>query len=108
HQCKDRSIEIIKKSIVSITNDRRLQLLLIAFSFGAFLEGSAGFGTPVAITSAMLIGMGFKAKKGCLPQFVANTAPVAFGGLGIPVLVAAQVTGFSGDYIAKLLAMICR
>lgn len=104
---KTGQFEIIKKSIVSITNDRRLQLLLIAFSFGAFLEGSAGFGTPVAITSAMLIGMGFKAKKAACLSLLANTAPVAFGGLGIPVLVAAQVTGFSGDYIAKLLAMIC-
>ncbi|MDQ0203507.1 L-lactate permease [Pectinatus haikarae] len=104
---KTGQFEIIKKSIVSITDDRRLQLLLIAFSFGAFLEGAAGFGTPVAITSAMLIGMGFKAKKAACLSLLANTAPVAFGGLGIPVLVAAQVTGFSGDYIAKLLAMIC-
>lgn len=104
---KTGQFEIIKKSIISITNDRRLQLLLIAFSFGAFLEGAAGFGTPVAITSAMLIGMGFKAKKAACLSLLANTAPVAFGGLGIPVLVAAQVTGISGDYIAKLLALIC-
>lgn len=104
---KTGQFEIIKQSIVSITDDRRLQLLLIAFSFGAFLEGAAGFGTPVAITSAMLIGMGFKAKKAACLSLLANTAPVAFGGLGIPVLVAAQVTGFSGDIIAKLLALIC-
>ncbi|WP_182185616.1 L-lactate permease [Pectinatus frisingensis] len=104
---KTGQFEIIKKSIVSITDDRRLQVLLIAFSFGAFLEGAAGFGTPVAITSAMLIGMGFKAKKAACLSLLANTAPVAFGGLGIPVLVAAQVTGFSGDYLAKLLAFIC-
>ncbi|WP_196594431.1 L-lactate permease [Pectinatus sottacetonis] len=104
---KTGQFEIIKKSIISITNDRRLQVLLIAFSFGAFLEGAAGFGTPVAITSAMLIGMGFKAKKAACLSLLANTAPVAFGGLGIPVLVAGQVTGFSGAYLAKLLAFIC-
>lgn len=104
---KTGQFEIIKKSIISITDDRRLQVLLIAFSFGAFLEGAAGFGTPVAITSAMLIGMGFKAKKAACMSLLANTAPVAFGGLGIPVLVAAQVTGFSGAYLAKLLAFIC-
>ncbi len=104
---KTKQFEIIKKSIVSITDDRRLQVLLIAFSFGAFLEGAAGFGTPVAISSAMLIGMGFKPKKAACLSLLANTAPVAFGGLGIPVLVAGQVTGFSGEYIAKLLAFVC-
>jgi lactate permease len=98
--------EIIKKSIASITNDRRLQVLLISFSFGAFLEGAAGFGTPVAITAAMLIGLGFKARNAACLCLLANTAPVAFGGLGIPVLVAAQVTGIDGNAIAKMLAYV--
>lgn len=98
--------EIIKKSISSITDDRRLQVLLICFCFGAFLEGAAGFGTPVAITAAMLVGLGFRARYAACLALLANTAPVAFGGLGIPVLVAAQVTGLDSANISRLLAWI--
>lgn len=98
--------EVIKKSISSITDDRRLQVLLICFCFGAFLEGTAGFGTPVAITAAMLVGLGFRARYAACLALLANTAPVAFGGLGIPVLVAAQVTGLDGNTIAKMLAWV--
>lgn len=98
--------ELIKKSISSITDDRRLQVLLISFCFGSFLEGAAGFGTPVAITAAILIGLGFDAKYAACMCLLANTAPVAFGGLGIPVLVGAQVTQMSVDVVSKQLATV--
>lgn len=98
--------EVIKQSISSITDDRRLQVLLISFCFGSFLEGAAGFGTPVAITAAILIGLGFDSKYAACMCLLANTAPVAFGGLGIPVLVGAQVTGLDTDIVSKQLAMI--
>lgn len=98
--------EIIKKSISSITDDRRFQVLLISFCFGAFLEGAAGFGTPVAITAAILIGLGFDSKYAACMCLLANTAPVAFGGLGIPILVGAEVTQMNPDVVAKQLAMI--
>lgn len=84
--------DIIKESLSKITDDRRLQAIFIAFAFGAFIEGTAGFGTPVAITTAMLVGLGFVpiyAAKICL---LANTAPVAFGAIGIPIIVAADVS----------------
>lgn len=98
--------EIIKKSISSITDDRRLQVLLISFCFGAFLEGAAGFGAPVAITAAMLIGLGFEGKYAACMSLLANTAPVAFGGLGIPILVGAEVAGIDADSISKQLAFV--
>ena len=85
--------EIIKDSIGSLTTDPRLQALLIAFAFGAFVEGAAGFGTPVAVAAAMLTGLGmspFAAAAACL---LANTAPVAFGSIGIPVITLAGITG---------------
>ena len=85
--------EIIKNSIATITDDRRLQALLIAFAFGAFLEGAAGFGTPVAISAGMLVGLGFNPLYAAGLCLIANTAPVAFGGIGIPIIVAGQVTG---------------
>lgn len=80
--------DIIRASVISITEDQRLQLLLVGFSFGAFLEGEAGFGTPVAITGALLVGLGFRPLYAAGLCLVANTAPVAFGAIGIPVLVA--------------------
>ena len=98
--------EIIKKSISSIADDRRLQVLLISFCFGAFLEGAAGFGAPVAITAAMLIGLGFEGKYAACMSLLANTAPVAFGGLGIPILVGAEVAGIDADSISKQLAFV--
>lgn len=85
--------EVIKHVMASITSDRRLQALLIAFSFGAFLEGTAGFGAPVAITAALLVGLGFNPLYASGICLIANTAPVAFGSIGIPITVAAQVSG---------------
>jgi lactate permease len=84
---------ILQNSIGAITRDRRLQLLLIAFSFGAFFEGAAGFGTPVAVTGAILIGLGFRPLEASGLSLIANTAPVAFGALGTPVIALAGVTG---------------
>lgn len=84
---------ILQDSIAAITPDRRLQLLLIAFAFGAFFEGAAGFGTPVAVTGAMLIGLGFSPLAASGLSLIANTAPVAFGALGTPVIALASVTG---------------
>ena len=86
--------EVLKHSLTGITQDRRLQLLLIAFSFGAFFEGAAGFGTPVAVTAALLIGLGFKPLQASGLSLIANTAPVAFGALGTPIIALAAVTGF--------------
>jgi lactate permease len=94
--------EIIKDSIASITEDRRLQALLIAFGFGAFLEGAAGFGTPVAISAAMLVGLGFEPLYAAGLCLIANTAPVAFGAIGTPVVVAGQVTGIDDLLISKM------
>ena len=84
--------EIIKNSLASITEDRRLQAIFIAFAFGSFIEGTAGFGTPVAITAAMLVGLGFNPLYAAGICLIANTAPVAFGAIGIPIVVAAKVT----------------
>ncbi len=85
--------EVIKNSLATISDDRRMQALLIAFSFGAFIEGAAGFGTPVAITAAMLAGLGFNALYAAGICLLANTAPVAFGAIGIPIVVGASVSG---------------
>lgn len=90
--------EIIKSSIASISNDRRIQALLVAFCFGAFLEGAAGFGAPVAITGALLIGLGFEPLKAAGLCLIANTAPVAFGAIGAPIIAAGAVTGM-GDFV---------
>ena len=95
--------EVIKDSIGAITTDARLQALLIAFAFGAFLEGCAGFGTPVAVAAAMMVGLGFAPLYASSLCLLANTAPVAFGSIGIPILTLAAVTGLS---MAKLSADI--
>lgn len=84
---------ILRESIAAISSDRRLQLLLIAFSFGAFFEGAGGFGTPVAVTGAMLIGLGFAPLAASGLSLIANTAPVAYGALGTPIIALAAVTG---------------
>ncbi|GLK55450.1 lactate permease [Methylopila capsulata] len=97
--------KILQDSIAGITDDRRLQLLLIAFSFGAFFEGAAGFGTPVAVTGAILIGLGFSPLAASGLSLIANTAPVAFGALGTPVIALAAVTGLP---LLDLSAMIGR
>ena len=86
--------QILQQSIGGITTDRRLQLLLIAFSFGAFFEGASGFGTPVAVTGAILIGLGFSPLAASGLSLIANTAPVAYGALGTPIAGLAAVTGF--------------
>lgn len=91
--CKTGEFEIIKNSLAAVSDDRRVQALLIAFSFGAFIEGAAGFGTPVAITAAMLAGLGFNHLYAAGICLVANTAPVAFGAIGIPIIIASQVSG---------------
>jgi lactate permease len=85
--------EILQNTIGGVTNDRRLQLLLIAFSFGAFFEGASGFGTPVAVTGAILIGLGFSPLAASGLSLIANTAPVAYGALGTPIAGLASVTG---------------
>jgi len=84
--------DVLRRSIAALAEDRRIQVLLIAFSFGAFIEGAAGFGTPVAISAAMLIGLGFKPLPAAGLALIGNTAPVAFGALGTPLIVLAKVT----------------
>ena len=85
--------EVVKHTIAGLAGDRRIQVLLIAFSFGAFIEGAAGFGTPVAISAAMLIGLGFRPLAAAGLALIGNTAPVAFGALGTPLITLAKVTG---------------
>jgi lactate permease len=85
--------ELLQRAIGGVTEDRRLQLLLIAFSFGAFFEGASGFGTPVAVTGAVLIGLGFSPLAASGLSLIANTAPVAYGALGTPIQGLASVTG---------------
>jgi len=87
--------EIMKASIAGLTADRRLQALMIAFSFGAIMEGAAGFGTPVAISAALLVGLGFRAFPAAVLCLIANTAPVAWGSIGTPIRVLAQVSGIA-------------
>jgi lactate permease len=94
--------EIIKASVGRLSRDRRIQALLVAFSFGAFIEGASGFGTPVAICSALLIGLGFTPLYAAGLSLIANTAPVAFGAIGTPILTLAAVTGIP----AKTLGMM--
>jgi len=99
---KSGQFEVIKHFMASITSDRRLQALLIAFSFGAFLEGTAGFGAPVAITAAMLVALGFDPMYAAGICLIANTAPVAFGAIGIPITVASQVSSIPELAISKM------
>ena len=94
--------EIIKDSVGGLTNDRRLQALFIAFSFGAFIEGAAGFGAPVAVAGAMLAGLGFSPFYAAGICLLANTAPVAFGSIGIPVTTLAGITGLPVLTLASL------
>src|SRR2546430_6630161 len=95
--------EIMKESVATITPDRRLQLLLVAFCFGAFIEGCAGFGSPVAIAGAFMIGLGFKPFHASVLNLIANTAPVAWGSIGTPVHTLAAVTALSeGDLNAMI------
>jgi len=93
--CATGRFKVLQESMTGITQDTRLQLLLIAFSFGAFFEGASGFGTPVAVTAAILIGLGFKPLEASGLSLIANTAPVAYGALATPIVALAQVTGYS-------------
>jgi lactate permease len=102
---EDGSFKVLQHSLSNITDDRRLQLLLIAFAFGAFFEGAAGFGTPVAVTAALLIGLGFRPLAASGLSLIANTAPVAYGALGTPVIALAAVTGLD---LLQLSGMIGR
>ena len=86
------TFDVVRSSVVGIAADRRIQALLVAFCFGAFIEGTAGFGTPVAISAAMLIGLGFKPLHAAGLSLIGNTAPVAFGALGTPIIALAGVT----------------
>jgi lactate permease len=99
---KTGQFEVIKNSLASISDDRRLQALLIAFSFGAFIEGAAGFGTPVAITAAMLAGLGFNPLYAAGICLLANTAPVAWGAIGIPIVVGGQVAGIPDFALSQM------
>lgn len=107
HQLTEQngSFKVLQDSIAGITEDRRLQLLLIAFAFGAFFEGAAGFGTPVAVTAAILIGLGFSPLAASGLSLIANTAPVAYGALGTPVITLAKVHGYD---VLAVSAMIGR
>lgn len=99
---KTGQFEIIRNSILSITEDQRLQMLIVGFAFGSFLEGAAGFGAPVAITAALLVGLGFKPVYAAGLCLIVNTAPVAFGAMGIPIIVAGQVTGIDAMAISQM------
>ena len=99
--------EVIKDSVGSLTDDRRLQAMLIAFSFGAFIEGAAGFGAPVAVSGAMLAGLGFNPFYAAGLCLIANTAPVAFGSIGIPVTTLAAVTGLPVMPLSAMVGRLC-
>ena len=99
--------EVVKDSVGSLTQDRRLQALLIAFAFGAFIEGAAGFGTPVAVAAAMLTGLGFSPFYAAGICLLANTAPVAFGSIGIPVVTLAGITGLPVQALSSAVGRIC-
>jgi L-lactate transport len=99
--------EVIKDSVGGLTSDRRLQAILIAFAFGAFIEGAAGFGSPVAVSGAMLAGLGFSPFYAAGICLLANTAPVAFGSLGIPVTTLATVTGLPVGALSAMVGRLC-
>jgi len=94
--------EVLKSSVGRLSGDRRIQALLVAFSFGAFIEGASGFGTPVAICSALLIGLGFTPLYAAGLSLIANTAPVAFGAIGTPILTLAAVTELPAETLGAM------
>src|SRR5256885_3085108 len=98
--------EIMKQSVAAITPDRRLQLLLVAFCFGAFIEGCAGFGSPVAIAGAFMIGLGFKPFHAAALNLIANTSPVAWGAIGTPVHTLAAVTALNESDLNAMIGRI--
>ncbi len=99
---KTGQFDVIRASVLSITDDQRLQMLLIGFAFGAFLEGAAGFGAPVAITAALLVGLGFNPLYAAGLCLIPNPAPVAFGSMGLPIHLAGQVTGIDAMHIGAI------
>jgi lactate permease len=99
--------DVVRGSVANLTSDRRLQALLIAFAFGAFIEGAAGFGTPVAVAAAMLTGLGFKPFRAATICLLANTAPVAFGSIGTPLIMLATVTGLPLLQLSAGVGRIC-
>src|SRR5688572_12924782 len=96
---------VLQRQVAGVSGDRRIQALLLAFSFGAFIEGAAGFGAPVAISGALMIGLGFKPLEAAKLALIGNTAPVAFGSLGIPLVTLAPLTGLD---LLQLSAMVGR
>ncbi len=96
------TFEIVKSSVAHLSADRRIQALLVAFSFGIFIEGAAGFGTPVAISSALMMGLGFSPLHAAGLSLIANTAPVAFGAIGTPILTLAGVTGIDAQQLSTM------
>ncbi|MBZ5726355.1 MAG: L-lactate permease [Acidobacteriia bacterium] len=103
---KSGTFEVVKHTVAHLASDRRLQALLIAFSFGAFIEGAAGFGTPVAISAAMLIALGFRPLQAAGMALIGNTAPVAYGALGTPIIALAAVTGLPLDLLSGMVGRI--
>lgn len=99
---KTGQFDIIRASVLSVTPDQRIQMLIVGFAFGAFLEGAAGFGAPVAITAALLVVLRFRPLYAAGLCLIVNTAPVAFGAMGIPILVAGQVTGLDSFEIGQM------
>lgn len=100
--CKTGQFEVVKQSIAGVADDRRIQAILIAFCFGSFIEGAAGFGTPVAISAAMLIGLGFRPLAAAGLALIGNTAPVAFGSLGTPIIALSKVTGIPAEVLGAM------
>ncbi len=98
--------EVIRASIGGISRDQRIQVLLIAFAFGAFLEGAAGFGVPIAICAALLVQLGFRPVRAAMICLVANAGAGAYGAIGIPVLVGAQVTGIDVGVLCKAMVVV--
>jgi lactate permease len=103
---KSGNFEVVRHTVAGLASDRRIQALLIAFSFGAFIEGAAGFGTPVAISAAMLIGLGFSPLQAAGMALIGNTAPVAYGALGGPIITLAAVTGLPLDVLSAAVGRI--
>ncbi len=99
---KTGKFEVVKRTVSGLASDRRIQVLLIGFAFGAFIEGAAGFGTPVAISAAMLIGLGFKPLAAAGLALIGNTAPVAYGALGIPIITLSKVTGLDVHLLSSM------
>src|SRR4029078_9139868 len=99
--------ELIKDSVGTLTDERRLQAMFVAFSFGAFIEGAAGFGAPVAVSGALLAGLGFSPFSAAGICLLGNTTPVAFGSLGIPVTTLANITGLPLLSLSAMIGRLC-